>query len=536
MKQVVKKGLVSLLLLAMLLSCLAGCSKQEEPKEKEGKVTAQLIADVVALDPARMYDTSTMLVLGQVTENILAQQMDGSMKPFLAESWEATDNVTYVYHMRSDIKFSNGDPVTMEDVLFSMERHRDPAVASYLGWMYDNVESITQTGDWEFTVKLYEPDATWQYVLGTAAGAVIQKSACEAAGDQFGSSVEGLVATGPYVIDSWTVGSELKLSYNQNYWDPQYSNPDVKNITFTVISEDTTRASALTSGQTDLDTWLPGDLLETIEKSGKVKIQMKESGDFLFLAMNCSKEPFDDVNVRRAIASAIPKEEINNTIVGRVGEKASFIPMSSYLYTFERSAWEAYEKTAQDYAYDIEKAKEYLAASEHVDGFTVSLICDESNMNNSIALVIQQALAEIGITVNIERMSYDEIICHEFGEYVDENGNHTYEMGIFEWEADWPDPSGNIMGIFNSAYMGEGGSNVPGYANEEVDALLNQQAASMDEAERTQLLQQALDIIIDESPIVPISYMYYKMGLGEAIEAFDLVTWGMYFKDMKLKS
>ena len=117
---------------------------------------------------------------------------------------------------------------------------------------------------------------------------------------------------------------------------------------------------------------------------------------------------------------------------------------------------------------------------------------------------------------------------------MDENGNHTFDMGIFEWEADWPDPSGNIMGIFNSAYMGEGGSNVPGYSNETVDELLNRQAASLDESERTQLLQQALDIIIDESPIVPISYMYYKMGLGEKIESYDSVTWGSYFKTMKL--
>lgn len=534
MKQIMKKMLLAVLAAAMVLTCMTGCSQKEESADEGATITSQLQADVVALDPARCYDTSTMQVLGQVTENILAQQMDGSMEPFLAESWKAVDDVTYVYQMRSDVKFSNGDPMTMEDVLFSIERHRDPEVASYLSWMLENVESIEQTGDWEFTVKLYEPDATWQYVLGTAVGAVIQKSACLAAGDDFGSTVEGLVGTGPYVLDSWTVGSELRASYNENYWDPEYSDPDVKNIIFTIIPEDTTRVSALTSGQTDLDTWIPSDMIQTLEESGKVKVQMKESADFLFLAMNCAVEPFNDVNVRRAVAYAIPKQEICDTIIGKAGEKASSLPMSSYLYTFEKEKWEAYEQQAQDYEYDMDKAKACLAASAYPDGFTVSLICDESNMNNSMALVIQQSLAELGITVNIERMSADEIICHEFGEYVDENGNHTYEMGIFDWEADWPDPSGNIMGIFNSAYLGEGGSNVPGYSNPEVDDLLNRQAASLDEAERTELLQQALDIIIDESPIVPISYMYYKMGLGERIEFYDSVTWGAYFKNMKL--
>ena len=531
MKKTLKKVLVAVLAMAMLVSCLVGCGKEET--KDDGAIISQLMADIVALDPARSYDISTMQVLGQVTENILAQQMDGSMKPHLAKSWEAVDELTYVYTMRDDVKSSNGDPMTMEDVLFSLNRHMDPEVASYLGWMVENVESIEQTGDWEFTVKLYEPDATFQYVFGTSVGAVIQKSACEAAGDDFGSTVEGLVGTGPYKLTSWTVGSELKAVYNENYWDPAYKDPDVKSITWTIIPEDTTRVSALTSGQTDLDTWVPGDMIDTLEKGG-VKVQMKDSANFIFLAMNCQTEPFNDVNVRRAVAYAIPKQDICDNIIGEVGEMATSMPMGSYLYTFETESWEEYEANAFNYEYDMDKAKECLANSAYPDGFTVNLIIDEVNTNNAMALVIQESLAELGITVEIEKMTTDELINHEFGGVLDENGYHTFDMGLFEWEADWPDPSGNIMGIFHSAYMGEGGSNVPGYFNEEVDELLSKQAASTDEAERTQLLQDALDIIIDESPLVPISYTYYKMGLGEKIEYYDSVTWGPYFKDMKL--
>lgn len=536
MKNNLKRFLALATVVCLALCCLCGCGSEAESPEDGGSIVSQMYSDIASLDPARMYDTSTMLVLEQVTEAILAQQMDGSMKPHLCESWENTDDVTYIYHMRSDIKFSNGDPMTMEDVLFSLERHRDPAVASYLSWMYDNVESITQTGDWEFTVKLLSPDATWQYVLGTAAGAVIQKSACESVGDNFGKTPEGLVATGPYVVDSWTVGSEVRLSYNKNYWDPAYSDPDVKSIVFTVVPEDTTRASALMSGQADVDLAIPGELMQTLVDSDKVEVRTKECGAFLFLAFNCSKAPFDDVNVRRAITSAIPKADINKTIVGGVGETAGSLPMSEFLYTIERDSWKEYAKNVKAYDYNIEQAKSYLAASAHPDGFTVSLICDETDMNNSIALIIQQSLAELNITVNIEKMSYDEVICHEFGSYVDENGNHTYEMGLFEWESDWPDPSGNVMGIFNSAYIGEGGTNVPDYSNPKVDELLNAQSVIMDTKERTRLLQEALDIIVDECPVVPITYMYYKMGFGERVDpSFDCVTWGMYYKDMKLK-
>lgn len=527
-----KKIAVWILAAAMILSSAACGGNNQSGKDT---VTVQIYSDIAALDPARMYDGATMEVLQQVTEGILAQQMDGSMEPFLAEKWEAVDETTYVYTMRQDITFSNGDPVTMEDVMFSLERHRDPAVASYMAWMFDNVESITQTGDWEFTVKLAQPDATWQYVLGTAAGAVIQKKACLAAGDTFGSSVEGLVGTGPYTVDSWTVGSELRLSFNPNYWDENYKDPDVKHLVFTVITEDTTRISALVSGQTDIDLFVPGDLMEQIEGAEKAYMKVKKTANTLFLGLNCSRAPFDDVNVRRAITCAIPKADIHNNIIKSAGEQASSMPMSSYLYTFEKEAWENYAAGARDYAYDLEQARAYLAQSAYPEGFTTTLITDETGVNNAIALVIQQSLGQIGITVNIERMSYDEIICHEFGEYVDENGNHTYDMGIFEWEADWPDPSGNIMGIFHSSYIGEGGSNVPDYSNPQVDELLNQQSSILDEGQRTRLLQQALDIIMDECPIVPISYTYLKIGMNKRIQDFDCVTWGTYYKNMKLK-
>ena len=526
-----KKVLAILLAALLALSAFAGCSQSK----KADSVTCVLVSDIVALDPARMYDSSTMPVLGQVLENLLEQQMDGSMQPLLAKEWKVLDdNLTYVYQIRDDVRFSDGKAMTMEDVLYSLERHRDEEVASYVGWMYENVESLEQTGDWELTVKLYEPDATWQYVFGTAAGAVFEKEAAEKAGDDFGRSVSGLIGTGPYVIDSWTVGSEIKMHFNTDYWNKTYSNPDVKNITFTVISEDTTRMSALIGGQVDIDLWLPANLLSQAEEAESVTVKLKPSGDFFFLSMNCSKEPFDDVNVRRAIASAIPRADINSTIVKDSGELAKGLPMSSYLYTFERESWEQYAKTKSGYDYDLAKAKEYLAASSHPDGFSATLIVDETAINNSVALVIQEELAKIGIEITIERMSYDEIICHEFGSYVDENGNNIYEMGLFDWEADWPDPSGNVMGIFNSAYSGEGGTNVPNYVNEAADELLNEQATVLDPAQRTQLLQQALDIIIDEAPVVPISYMNYKIGFSKKIADFDTVTWNSCFKNMKL--
>lgn len=522
-------------LVLALAACSTGGPTQTPGQSEDGvELTWQVMSDVTALDPAFAYDGPTMAVMLQVTEGLLTLTPEGEIIPCLAESWEASDPTTYVYNLRQDVTFSDGNAMTMDDVLYSLERYRDPEVASYLSWMYDNVESIQQTGDWQITVKLKEADACFKYVFATAAGHVVEKKYCEEKGADFGKPNGLIVGTGPYVVDQWNVGSSVVLVKNDKYWDKNYSDLKVSKVTYNVISEDTTRAAAMTSGQSDIDTILPGDLYDQFAGSDKMHVVLKPSNDFLFLSMNCEKEPFTDVNVRRALACAVDKQSIHDNIIKESGTVANSLPMTESLFTFEKESWQEYAETAQDYKYDMDKAREYLAASAYPDGFEADLMVSEQSQMNAVALTIQQSLAELGITVNIQKVSNDELIAMEFGGVM-EGGIRAYDMALFQWEADWPDPSGNTMGVFNSAYMGEGGTNIPSYSNPQVDELLNKQASITDEKERTELLQQALDIIIDESPLVPISYTNYMIGLSNRIEQFDMITWVSFIKDLKLK-
>ncbi len=534
-----KKFFAAIIAAVVIMTLFAGCGSAES----SGKtLNVALISDITALDPAFAYDGPTISTMLQVTEGILRLNADGTISPQLAKDWEIVDDRTYVYNIRDDVCFSDGTPMTMEDVIFSLNRYRDESVASYLAWMYDNVESIEQTGDWQLTVKLLEPDATWQYVFSTAAGHVIKKETCEKAGDAFGTPaavLDGLatVGTGPYKIKSWSVGTEICLEKNENYWDKSYSDTDVDNINFTVISDDTTRIQALTNGQIDLDTMLPAELIGTVRDNEGTDVLLKDSTNFIMLAFNCEVAPFNDVNVRRAIASLIDKKAIADGIVGEAGEAATALPMGKMLYTAERESWEAYAESQKGIELSLENAKNYLAQSAYPDGFECSLMVDGQNMNTAIATEIQSELSQIGIKVSIDKVSQDELVNCEFGGDIRADGTRNFEMGLFEWESDYSDMSGNINGIFYSGFLGEGGSNVPSYSNPEVDALLEQQLASIDPAERTRLLQQALDIITDEVPIVPIAYTYYKIGYSDRIESgVDILTWAFYIKDIKLKN
>lgn len=526
-------ALAALLMAAVML--FTGCSSSGNGGG-DGEVLRYCItSDLTALDPAFAYDGPTMAVMLQVSEGVMALNTEGHVVPCLAKESKRVDETTYVYTMRDDVTFSDGSPMTMEDVIYSLERHRNPQVGSYLAWMYDNVDEIKQSGDWELTITLHEPDACWPYVLATAAGHVIKKDYCEEKGEDFGSPAGSVIATGPYVVDNWAVGSGVTLKYNEKYWDKSLGEPDFKTVEYSIISEDTTRAAAIKSGQVDFDIMIPGGLYGEVSASENAYTKIKPSNNTLFLSFNCAREPFTDVNVRRAIACAIDKQALQDNVVKEAATMANMLPNGPSLFTFEKESWEAYAAGAESYSYDMERAKEYLAQSEYPDGFEVTLLVDEQNMYNAIALTIQQSLAELGITVNIQRITQDELIAIEFGGQMD-GDDRNYDMALFEWEADWPDPSGNLMGIFNSAFLGEGGTNFPSYQNAKVDELLNAQAVIEDEAQRTQYLQQALDIIIDEAPVVPILYSNYISAYHNRIaDSFDFITWCCFVKDMKLK-
>ena len=165
--------------------------------------------DIVSFDPAYGYDGITCKIQPQVLETLLTFNAQNELVNQLITDWQQPDELTYVYEVRDDIVFSDGNPMTMDDVLFSIEHHRDPEVASYLSWMFDGVESIEQTGDWEFTVKLTEPNACFKYVFATSAGMVFERTFYEENPEEFGKPGRGVIATGAFKFDSWTSGTEI---------------------------------------------------------------------------------------------------------------------------------------------------------------------------------------------------------------------------------------------------------------------------------------------------------------------------------------
>ena len=527
--------LALLLCAAMLFTLLTACgggsdtSGSADTGADKDTFTIALDSDIVKLDPAFAYDFTTNPVVNQITQGLLTFDENNELQPMLASSWEQVDDVTYVYQIRDDVTFSDGSAMTMDDVLYSLERTRNPDTASYLGWMFDNVASIEQTGDWELTVTLSQPDATWQYVPGTTACHIISKAHAEEVGDKLGTPEGGLVGTGPYKYVSWQNGTSVELTRNENYWGDDAGYFD--NLTFKIIIEDTTRVTALQTGDVDCTVAPPESMLDVLKSDENLTLTASPGFGVTFLAFNTQKAPFDDANVRNAIYSAIDLDTIYETLIKDAGEPSTALPNSTALFGSEPEAWNDYLNNAPKHTYDVENAKALLAEAGYADGFECAITISDNSLRNTIALAIQEQLAEIGITVTINKVSTDEHTAYQFGEILDADGLRDYDMIMAGWEADYPDPSGNLQPLC----QGGNSSNAADYNNEEVTSLINQQAQLSDPAARNDLMFQALDIVTAETPYIYLYYPVKNIAMNSAYEGVTMNAswiWNIHFQDV----
>ncbi len=275
----------------------------------------------------------------------------------------------------------------------------------------------------------------------------------------------------------------------------------------------------------------PTEMLDTIRSAENLNVEEVDGWTVLWMAMDCQSEPFSDVNVRKAVAYALDKDSLYEGVLTENGSYAkNGMPFSSALYGSESESWTSYAKTSVDEKNDIEKAKEYIAKSAYPDGFECNLYINQDSIYNSITVYVQSALSEIGITVNIETKSGDEMSNIQFG------STRDYDLAIVRWTADYPDVSGQLYPLFHSSNIAEGGGNTSCYSNPEVDSLLEAEVAAIDMKERTELMQQALTIIADETPMICFDYPFKSVPMDNHLTGFEAntsITWNFFVKDLK---
>lgn len=487
MKKLWKAAVAGMLSLTMLAGC-GGTDKGEKEESSAGKKSEIVIgmgSDIVSLNPHGHNDTGSAYVTRSIYSNLVCLNDDNEFVGDLAESWEQIDGKTISFVLK-DAKFSNGEPVTSEDVKYSLEKQKESTNVGHLVEIIDNVEV---KDDKNFVIHLNKDSNALLSSLGHSGGAILCKSYCEELEAKGETLEENPMGSGPYKFVEWVVGASIVLEKNEDYFDKDRMAQNDK-LTFKIIPEASAGTIALETGEVDMLLTVGTVDAQKIRDNEKLALDEYEVTSLEYFCMNVEKAPFDNVKVRQAINYAIKKDDVMiASIDGEGTVQDSYISPVAI----------GYYDTGVKYEYNPDKAKELLKEAGLENGFSFTVL-SSGEVRSRAAAVIQENLAAVGITMEIEQI--------EFAAFLESVGNGDHEACMTGWAPN-AEPDNSYRPLFKSENAGSGG-NSAFYKNEKVDELVDAAAVSMDQDEVDSARGEILKIVSEDAIWVPL---YSKTGM-----------------------
>ncbi len=348
---------------------------------------------------------------------------------------------------------------------------------------------------------MFRPQAPFLKNLAMTAFSISSPAAIEKFGAKY---IENPVGTGPFKFESWKRNDTITVVKNEEYWKDGL--PKLDKIIFKVITDNSARLNALVKGEVDLmDGLNPSDVAK-VEADSNLQIFERPSMNIGYLGFNVEKEPFDNKKVRQAINHAINKQAIlDNFYEGTAEPAKNPIPPSV----------NGYNDDIEDYEFDLDKAQKLLEEAGLKDGFKMDLWAmpvPRPYMPNGqkVAEAIQADLEKIGIEVNIVSM--------EWATYLEKTRDGEAPMFMLGWTGDNGDADNFLYALLDKDSIGS--NNYSRYANEDVHKLLIEAQTETDEDKRNELYKEALEIIHDDAPWVPIAHSVPQLAGKSTIEGF----------------
>ncbi|HEV7941402.1 MAG TPA: ABC transporter substrate-binding protein [Solirubrobacteraceae bacterium] len=435
---------------------------------------------------------------GQI-ESLVVQRLvdigpEGQPQLELASSVEHPNPTTYVYGVRKGIRFSDGKPLTVADVVYSLDLNKGK-FSSVAKEPWEVVASVSARGDSTVVIKLKHPSPDWMAIMA-GFSQVFEKAAAEKVSEEALGTPRGLmIGTGPWKFDSYTPESSIQLSSNP-YWSgpPQ---PATK-ITITIFKSEATMALALRSGAIDAAaTYESQKLFANIPGTHQLDGAQNQT---TWVSMNTSAPPFNDVHVRRAIAYATDVNGIIQALYpsGGASKEPSIIPTPLLDGLGSTSEVSSMIGTLTKYEYNLAKAKEELAKSAYPHGFTTTAAaCVAEPILLNVAQILAADLGKLGITVHVKGLQNDQCILED----------EQKAMFVNEYPSFVPNEPDLMMETLLSPtdiYPAGTGTDWPKYRNAELGRLLPEVVNTPEAARRVQLAGKALGIAAAEEPYVPL--------------------------------
>lgn len=504
-----KKQIISLFMAgAMVISSLTGCgggssetkttaaatsdassSGEQTPASTEAKnikdtLTLAAQTEPDTMDPCRGNGVSNNIVMNQIYDSLVSYSEDGTVSPRLATEWEQFDDTHIRFKLRDDVTFSNGNPFTADDVLYSLARTKNDSTAiSTMSW-YDPENSYAED-DYTVVIAMYTPYAPALYVLAGGRTWIGDKETMEEVGQD--AYARNPIGTGAYVLSEWVSGSSMLLTRNEKYWGEPAKTPNVR-VNF--IAEATNRIIALETGDADLAYYIDGADAKRVDAIDGYHVERGPSYSYYLICLAMDNEKFADKRVRHALAYAIDFENLTNASFD--GEATTLKGVYPYIAEGfkEEGIWE----------YNPEKAKELLAEAG-VSNLSFELHILPGTVYQRMAEIIQGYWAAIGVTVNIEQSAL-----------ATREAQGPWDASIRVATAD---EISNILIIYEKTFGSRLAPN-----DDDLDGKLQELKTLYDTDERAALLVEIQDYLYDLKYSMPFAETDSVYGVSDALKGF----------------
>ncbi|WP_114193769.1 oligopeptide ABC transporter substrate-binding protein OppA [Edaphovirga cremea] len=467
-------------------------------------------SEVQSLDPHKVEGVPESNVIRDLLEGLITTSAaDGSVIPGVAESWDNKDFKVWTFHLRKDAKWSNGDPVTAEDFVFSWQRLADPKTASpYESYLqYGHIVNIDDIiagkkspdtlgvkaiDDHTLEVTLSEPVPYFVKMLSHTAMKPVNQKTVEKFGDKW-TLPENYVSNGAYKLKAWTVNERIVLERNPEYWDNEKT--IINQVTYLPISSEVTDVNRYRSGEIDMTyNNMPIELFQKLKKEVPTEVHVDPYLCTYYYEINNQKAPFNDVRVRTALKLGMDRD----IIVDKVKNQGD-LPAYGYTPPYTDGAdgkltapeWFGWTQEKRN-----EEAKKLLADAGYSSAkpLTLNLLYNTSDLHKKLAIAAASIWKKnLGIDVKLENQ--------EWKTFLDSRHQGNYDVARAAWCSDYNEPTS-----FLNTMLSTSSNNTSHYKSADFDKAIAAALQVKGDEERAALYQKAEQQLDKDSVIVPVYY------------------------------
>ncbi|MDJ0935540.1 MAG: ABC transporter substrate-binding protein [Kiloniellales bacterium] len=472
------------------------------------EITVGLASEPSSIDPHYHNLTPNNALAREIFDRLIMPDDKQVLKPGLAVSWKAVDDLTWEFKLREGVKWHDGSPFTADDVVFTFERAPDvPNSPSSFG-TYLKGKAIEKVDDLTVRIKTAAPYPLMPNDMSTFS--IISKKHGDGAGTEDYNSGKAAIGTGAYKFVEWVPGDRIVLERNDDFWGDK---PEWEKVTIKPIKSGPARLAALLAGDVDFIEGVPTTDIERLRDNKDITLSQGISNRVIYLHLDhfrddspfvkaadggAIKNPLRDARVRKAISMAINRDAIVDRVMEGVAVKAGQLLPEGFFGVSGK---------LKPVDYDPEGAKKLLTDAGVGDGFQLTIHGPNDRYINDakIAEAIAQMLTRVGIKTAVETMPKSVYFKRASR---GAEGEPEFSFILVGWGAGTGEASSPLKSLLHTydKERGFGASNRGRYSNQEVDKLVERALATIDDGKRAALLAQATEIAVEDGGIIPLHY------------------------------